>query len=295
MATSFEQDAFHTGRGVVVEKESKLRRYGFGAATDRGSIREQNEDYYGIFVPDTDELAERLGILTVIADGMGGHFSGGAASKTAVEVLETTFFEGSGATVSAFETAHETEKKRFASAAHLEASAVNRLRWSFLEANRQVFERVGEGRGGMAGTTCTAILLLAETMHIAHAGDSRAYLLRGGDLTQLTEDHSVVGEMVRKGILSRRDANKHPHRNIITRAMGLRDTLEVDIQESVTVARGDRIILCTDGLFSMVDEDEIAGIASKGTPAKACQKLVKRAKEEGGIDNITVVIAEKLH
>jgi protein phosphatase len=278
----------------VAEKESKLRRYAFGAATDRGSVREQNEDYYGIFVPDTDELAERLGILAVIADGMGGHFAGGAASKTAVEVLGAAYYEGSGATVSAIETAHDEEKKRFGSKAHTEASVVNRLRWAFLEANRQVFERVGEGRGGVAGTTCTAILLLPETMHIAHAGDSRAYLLRARELTQLTEDHSVVGEMVRKGVLSSRDANKHPHRNIITRAVGLREAVEVDIRESMVLARGDRIVLCTDGLFSMVDEDEIGKIAAKGVPAKACQKLVKRAKEEGGLDNITLVMAEKL-
>jgi serine/threonine protein phosphatase PrpC len=278
----------------MAEKEAKLHRYAFGAATDRGSVREQNEDSYGVFVPDTEEVIERLGILAVVADGMGGHFSGGAASKMAVETLGQAYFEGSGASVHAIESAHDREHKRFAAAGRPEASLVNRLRWAFLEANRQVFERVGEGQRGVAGTTCTAALFLPDAMLIAHAGDSRAYLLRRGALEPLTEDHSVVGEMVRKGILSRSEANRHPHRNIITRAMGLRETLEVDVRESLSLARGDRVLLCSDGLFSMIEEEEIAKIAGKGVPAKACQKLVKSAKEAGGLDNITVVLAEKL-
>jgi len=265
-------------------------RFIFGAASDRGSVRERNEDYFGIFVPETDALVESLGVLVVVADGMGGHLSGEAASKKSVEVMGRVYFEGTGAAVR--ERGHGGTLRQSRGAPT--ASAVNRLRWAFLEANRQVFETVGEGHNGMAGTTCTAIVMLPEIIHIAHAGDSRAYLIRKGGISQLTEDHSVVGEMVRKGMLSKEEAVKHPHRNVITKAVGLRGNLEVDIKESMAIEKGDRILMCSDGLFSMLDEDEIAEIAAKGTPDKACQKLVKRAKEEGGSDNITVIIAEKI-
>jgi serine/threonine protein phosphatase PrpC len=265
-------------------------KYIFGAASDRGSVRERNEDYFGIFVPETEALIEDLGVLAVVADGMGGHLSGAAASKKSVEVMGSVYYEGTGAAV--LEKGHGgvLHESRSAPA----ASAVNRLRWAFLEANRQVFETVGEGHNGMAGTTCTAAVILSNAIHIAHAGDSRAYLLRGGRIEQLTEDHSVVGEMVRKGMLSKEEAVKHPHRNVITKAVGLRGKLEVDIGESIPVQKGDRILLCSDGLFSMIGEDEIAEIGAKGTPERACQKLVKRAKEAGGSDNITVIIAEKI-
>lgn len=258
--------------------KERTSRYLFGAASDRGSVRERNEDYYGIYAPKTDELVEALGVLAVVSDGMGGHLSGAAASKTAVETLGEAYFEG-------------TEG---AAPAALAASPVNRLKWAFLEANRQVFEKVGDGRNGMAGTTCTAVVLLPDRAVVGHAGDSRAYLLRGESIRQLTEDHSVVGEMVRKGVLSKEDAQRHPHRNVITRAMGLRGSLEVDIEDSIAIAPGDRVLICSDGLFSMIGEDEIARIAAKGNPEKACQKLVKRAKDAGGADNITVVIAERI-
>jgi serine/threonine protein phosphatase PrpC len=269
-------------------------RYIIGAASDRGSVREHNEDSYGIFTPETDDLVESLGILAIVSDGMGGHLSGAEASSKSVEVMGRVYFEGTGGDAASRGRHEAVGDVRRESRGVPEAAPINRLRWAFLEANRQVFEKVGEGHNGMAGTTCTAILLLPERIHIGHAGDSRAYLLRGGDMRQLTEDHSVVGEMVRKGMLSKEEATKHPHRNIITRAVGLRGNLEVDIEESIPVERGDRVIICSDGLFSMLDEREIAEIAAKGTPEKACQNLVRRAKEEGGSDNITVIIAEKI-
>jgi serine/threonine protein phosphatase PrpC len=265
-------------------------RFIFGASSDRGSIRERNEDYYGIFVPETDALVADLGVLAIVADGMGGHLSGAAASKKSVEVLGSVYYEGTGAAVREEGHGGLLHESRGAPA----PSAVNRLRWAFLEANRQVFETIGEGHNGMAGTTCTAVVFLAETIHIAHAGDSRAYLLRKGEIKQLTEDHSVVGEMVRKGMLSREEAVRHPRRNVITKAVGLRGKLEIDISESIPLEKGDRILICSDGLFSMIDEDEIAEIGGNGTPEIACRKLVKRAKEEGGSDNVTVIIAEKI-
>ncbi|MDD4857337.1 MAG: protein phosphatase 2C domain-containing protein [Candidatus Krumholzibacteria bacterium] len=274
----------------MTSAENTSIKFIFGASSDRGSVRERNEDYYGIFVPETDALAADLGVLAVVADGMGGHLEGAAASKKSVEVLGSVYYEGTGAAVREEGHGGVLHESRGKPA----PSTVNRLRWAFLEANRQVFETVGEGHNGMAGTTCTAVVFLPEVIHIAHAGDSRAYLLRKGGIEQITEDHSVVGEMVRKGMLSREEALKHPHRNVITKAVGLRGKLEVDISESIPIEKGDRILICSDGLFSMLDEDEIARVAADGTPEKVCRKLIKRAKEEGGSDNVTVIIAEKI-
>jgi serine/threonine protein phosphatase PrpC len=262
----------------------------FGAASDRGSVRERNEDFYGIYVPETEAVLASLGVLAVVADGMGGHLSGAAASRKSVEVLGQVYFEGTGAAVR--ERGHGAELRE--SLGSLDAPAVNRLRWAFLEANRLVFETVGEGRNGTAGTTMTAAVLLPDVIHIAHAGDSRAYLIRGGGIGQLTEDHSLVGEMVRKGMLSKEEAVKHPQRNVITKAVGLRRDVDVDIRESIAIETGDRILICSDGLFAMLGEDEIAARAAVGEPDKACQKLVRRAKDEGGLDNITLIIAERI-
>ncbi len=270
-------------------KDASLR-YIFAAESDRGSVRERNEDYYGIYVPESDDIVDSLGMLAIVSDGMGGHLSGAEASKKSVEVMGRVYYDGTGAEVD--ERGHGG--KLHESRSSLSAPAVNRLRWAFLEANREVFEIVGEGRSGAAGTTCTAIVMLPDLIHIAHAGDSRAYLLSGAAFRQLTDDHSVVGEMVRKGMLSKEDAVGHLHRNVITKAVGLRGTLDVDIEESVPVAPGDRILLSSDGLYSMLGEEEIGEITANGAPDKVCKRLVKRAKEEGGSDNITVIVAEKL-
>ena len=241
-------------------------------------------------MPESDEIIGSLGVLAIVSDGMGGHLSGAEASKKSVEVMGRVYYDGTGSAVAERGHGEELHESR----SSLSAPAVNRLRWAFLEANREVFEIVGEGRNGTAGTTCTAIVMLPDMMHIAHAGDSRAYLLSKGVFRQLTDDHSVVGELVRKGMLSKEEAVRHPHRNVITKAVGLRANLDVDITESVPVAPGDRMLLCSDGLYSMLGEEEIAAIVAIGSPDKVCKKLVKRSKEEGGSDNITVIVAEKL-
>jgi serine/threonine protein phosphatase PrpC len=249
--------------------DSEEKDFSIIADTDRGSVREKNEDYYGIFQPETDELLSRLGILVVVSDGMGGHFSGAEASRAAVDVISEVFFD------------------------EAEGGAVERLEAAFREANAYIFEEVGKGVDGMAGTTCTAALLFPEFVHVVHAGDSRAYLFRRDEIEQLTIDHSVVGEMMRKGVLTKEEARNHPHRNVITRAMGLRREVQVDVIESVPLWPGDTVLLCSDGLTAMVKEEEIASIV-RGLPSeRAARRLIERAKEEGGIDNITVVIAKK--
>ena len=239
------------------------------ADTDRGLVREKNEDYYGIFEPETDDLISELGILVIVSDGMGGLFSGAQASRASVELISEIYYDEAG------------------------GEPAERLKAAFDRANNHIFSEVGKGVEGMAGTTCTAALLFPEYAHVAHAGDSRAYLFRKDEVEQLTTDHSVVGEMMQKGVLTKEEARNPPHRNVITRAMGLRRDVQVDIIESVPFWPGDTLLLCSDGLTSMVSEEEMAKAVMSLPPDEAAERLIERAKEEGGTDNITVILAKK--
>ncbi len=252
-----------------MEEKDMDKPFNIVAVSDRGSVRQNNEDYFGIFDPETDELMERRGVLAVVADGMGGHFSGSKASRAAVEVVGDAYYRES------------------------DEEAVTRLEAAVKEANATVFETVGEGRKGLAGTTCTAAALFPDRLHIAHVGDSRAYLVHEGKISQLTEDHSLVGEMIRRGSISKEKAMNHPRRNVITRAVGFSGKVEIDIYEAVPIQGGDSVLLCSDGLFTMLEESEILKVASTMTPNDACAELVKLAKSKGGEDNITIVIARR--
>ncbi|MCK4548784.1 MAG: Stp1/IreP family PP2C-type Ser/Thr phosphatase [Candidatus Krumholzibacteria bacterium] len=245
--------------------------FSISAASDRGSVRERNEDYYGIFDPETEAQQESRGVLVVVTDGMGGHFSGEEASRMVVEVMGDIYYS-------------DSEKKK---------DAKETLEIAFREANRRVFHHVGNGRKGTAGTTCTSVALFPDHYNIAHAGDSRAYLIRGGKIEQLTEDHSLVGEMVQRGLIDKEEAIRHPRRNVLTRAVGLRNEVAPDIHEEIPFKDGDKILLCSDGLFSMVPEDEIESIVEHHDPKDACRKLIEAAIKYGGDDNITAVVIQK--
>ena len=206
--------------------------------------------------------------LFVVADGMGGHVAGDIASSTAVDTI-----------------------KEESSSAN--AQDMNTLARLVLGANSRIWEKAQSDptlRG--MGTTCTLLMLDSSTAHIAHVGDSRAYLLRGGELTQVTEDHTLVGRMVKEGRLSADEAEKHPQRSIVTRALGVDSEVEVDLM-TVDLREGDRILICSDGLSSMIDSDTIASILrEESDPQVAADRLVDAANEAGGEDNITVVIVD---
>ena len=241
--------------------EGMKELFDISAISDKGRVRQKNEDYYGIFEPETEDLMKERGVLAIVSDGMGGHFSGGDASRLTVEVMSEAYFEE-----------NDRDPARI-------------LEEALCKANREVFHQVGEGRNGLAGTTCTAVVFFPDRLIIAHAGDSRAYLLREGEMEQLTHDHSVVGEMYRQGMLDEEEARTHPRRNVITKAIGLREEVVPDIMHSEKFVRGDAVLICSDGLFSMLREKEIGEIAMSVDPEKACQRLVDRANEEGGADN----------
>jgi serine/threonine protein phosphatase PrpC len=221
------------------------------AATDIGRVREGNEDSY---------LTEEP--LFAVADGMGGHRGGEVASQLAVETLERMFKEGAGD-----------------------------LPAQVQEANRVVFERSALDRkvAGM-GTTLTAALVEGDRVRLAHVGDSRAYLLRDDALRLLTEDHTLVNRMVSEGEISKEEAETHPQRSVLTRALGVDTVVDVD-DDTFQVRPDDRLLLCTDGLTSMVPEDQIGEVLrTVRDPQEAADRLVRMANEAGGVDNTTVVI-----
>jgi protein phosphatase len=242
------------------------------ARTDQGMVRSHNEDNF--------YLREDLGLL-VVADGMGGHASGEVASRLAVEVIRD-YFDDAGpdkAFVGAFDDRCLEGTNRLAAAIRL--------------ANLAIHEAAGGNAkyAGM-GTTVAAVLIQGNRMGIAHVGDSRVYLARAGELSQLTDDHSLVMEQVRREMITREQAQEAENRNILTRALGIAPEVEVDLDE-MTLADGDRILLCSDGLSTMVsDEDILAVVQGTQDVEAACETLVRMANDHGGRDNITVVLAE---
>jgi serine/threonine protein phosphatase PrpC len=224
-----------------------------GVATDKGQVREGNEDAYLVEPP-----------LYAVADGMGGHRGGEVASQLALETIADLFRKG-------------------------DVPLAEQVR----RANRAVFDRSGADRAvaGM-GTTLTAALVQGELAHLIHVGDSRAYLLRAGTLRQLTEDHTLVNRMVKAGEITEEEAEVHPHRNVITRSLGTEADVDLD-QQDIGLLAGDRLLLCSDGLTGMLSEEQVQAILESTPPAQeAADRLVRAANRAGGVDNITVVVLD---
>ena len=238
--------------------------------TDKGLSRTNNEDS---FYSDKD-----LGLF-VVADGLGGHSAGEVASRMAVEAL-SGYIRKSCAGGEPLIGRSDSGR----------SDASNRLVSGIRLANQVVCEAAKNNPSwqGM-GTTIVAALADGNRVSIAHAGDSRAYLVRSGTISQLTDDHSVVAEKVRKGLMSKEEAEGSGIRNVITRALGYDEAFEVDVTE-IDILDGDRLLLCSDGLSTMVsDDDALMIIASDDLPQSVCTKLVDEANNNGGKDNITVI------
>ena len=242
--------------------------------SDRGLRRELNEDAYA-YAPELD--------LFLVADGMGGHAAGEIASRIAVDsisefILHTKEDDGT------WPHAYDEHFKR----------STNRLMAAVRLANTRVLEAMRkDARLRGMGTTVVACLADGETMSVAHVGDSRAYMIRNNQLQRITNDHSWVFEQVQAGMLTEAEAEKHPLRNVITRALGGALQVTPDASE-IEVKEGDVFLLCSDGLTGMVPEDEILRIVSEqtGDLEKACQKLIDIANERGGLDNVTAILVK---
>lgn len=232
--------------------------------TDIGRKREINQDY--VFA--TDETVGNLPNLLVVADGMGGHRAGDFASRFTVEVL-----------------AEEVQNSKETHPEQILGNAIQ-------TANERLMEEAAkDSRLEGMGTTLVAATILDHVLYFANVGDSRLYLINK-EIRQLSKDHSMVEEMVRLGGLTEEEAKHHPDKNIITRAMGVKDKVEPDFFE-YRLKGGDTILMCSDGLTNMVDDDEIFQIVKSARDiVEAVETLIQRANENGGSDNIGIVLAQ---
>ena len=230
-------------------------------------VRSENQDSLGKFPEGSLDLSLPKGQLFVVADGMGGHNAGRAASETAVRALGETYLGNPG------------------------NDLVAALREAFQAANTQIYDQslADPAFAGM-GTTCTALVLKDGHGLIGHIGDSRVYRITRRSITQLTNDHSKVAELVRRGIITREQSRTHPERSQLYRALGTRPQAEVDFVTSVRLSGECSFLLCSDGLYNHVTEDEMQSIVLARSPDEACETLIGLANERGGYDNITVEV-----
>jgi serine/threonine protein phosphatase PrpC len=240
--------------------------------SDVGRVRTNNEDSF--------RIVEALNLF-ILSDGMGGEAHGEVASAMAVDVINKyceSEKEDSGATVLDEVPATLSSRTR-------------RLKNAVAQANFQIFQAAQKNpeQRGM-GATITALWLKDTLLSIAHVGDSRAYLLRSGNLQQLTNDHSLVAEQVRRGLITPQQAEESEMQSVLLRALGAHPEVEIDVDEVAIIPR-DVLLLCSDGLTRMVTEPEIAGaLQAETVPAAAAERLIALANENGGIDNVTVIV-----
>lgn len=230
------------------------------ALSDVGRRRRSNEDCHGVVTA--------LG-LYVVCDGMGGHNAGKVASDLATGALVRAVSDLEG----------------------MSATPAERLRYAVAKANQEVHRTASSDRelAGM-GTTLVALLARDGRVALAHVGDSRAYLVRGGAIRQLTVDHSLVGELLRRREITAEVAREHPHRHVLTRALGVRDVVEPDLME-LSPSGDDVFVLCSDGLTNHVRDEEIAeAVGAGGDLGRACRELVALANARGGEDNTTLLL-----
>jgi protein phosphatase len=244
----------------------------FGAKTDVGLKREHNEDSLC--------ADPKLGLF-VVCDGMGGRNAGEVASTLAVDIIQKHLGDaqknGELPLIGTYNDKLSPQTNRLASAVRLANQVVNGA------------SRAKPGQSGM-GTTVVSALIDGPTLSVAHAGDSRMYLIRGMNMHALTVDHSLVAEQVRQGVLTEEQAEMSAQKNIVTRALGVEETLQIDLDE-IELAKGDIILLCSDGLTKGVKANEIMKVLrQEKEPQAACDRLIKLANDAGGEDNTTVIV-----
>ena len=236
--------------------------------SDIGCLRKNNEDSFGYWEPEDEEQFARKGRLAIVADGMGGYEGGQEASRLAVDTMTAVYRGYAGddpqqALIEGLQTAHE-EIRRYGS----EHPALR----------------------GM-GTTCTAAAIVQDALYYVHVGDTRLYLIRDGQITQVTRDHSYVGRLVEAGMISREEAETHPQRNILTAALGTNPELVMDSPGHPEPLRPeDALVICSDGLWGLVHDREILTAVEKQSAEAAGRDLIDLARKRGGPDNITAII-----
>jgi serine/threonine protein phosphatase PrpC len=227
-----------------------------------GPVREDNQD--AVFLPEV-ALAQEKGYLFALADGMGGYANGALASKLALETLSNDFYNRNG-------TPGQVS-----------------LRKGVENANLQIFKAAQQLGSGRMGTTLTAAFICGSSLFLAHVGDSRAYLVRGQKAAVLTNDHTTVGDLVRMRVISPEKVRDHPNRSILTRSVGLTMFINPELSR-FSLREGDRLLLCSDGMWSVIEDREFADLSVAAPTAQAlCQSLIDLALERETDDNISVV------
>lgn len=252
---------------IAPRVELKIRpKVSIGAKTDLGRVRENNEDKLEFYVPATDDELASRGMIFVVCDGMGGHEAGQIASELACKTFIDVYKN------------HPSESQEEAA------------RSAVVAANRFVLDvaRAVPSRKGM-GTTISVLLVVQNKAVVAQVGDSRVYRLRAGTIVQVTTDHTWVEETVALGTLSREEAEAHPYKHVLTRAIGTEQDVKVDVF-SDEVEEGDVYLLCSDGLTNHVDNETIGEVLGELGPAEAAWDLVGKALVGGGSDNTTAII-----
>ncbi len=242
-----------------------------GLRTDVGRRREHNEDSLGVYRPDHETELERRGLLMLVADGMGGYAAGEVASRVAVDTVSAEYY---GDPTSSIE------------------DALGRALQLANDAVRDEAARNSE-RAGM-GTTIAAAVICRGELAAANVGDSRVYLCRAGVLRQITHDHSWVAELMAAGKLTAEEAKRHPMRNVVTRSLGGRADVDVEIYPRSALQPGDIVVVCSDGLWGMISGDQIQEIIVPLSAQAAADALVAAANEAGGHDNISAIVCRVL-
>jgi len=235
--------------------------------SDVGKKRSRNEDSCAMCAPDDQRVVQDRGMLFAVADGMGGVSGGDFASRLSLQTIVEEYY------------------------ARREATIPSRLTESVGQANRRIYQEAENHPEyyGM-GTTVSLVLVDGDHAYIAHVGDSRVYLLRKGEpIWQVTDDHSLVAEQVRNGYISEEEARTHSLKNLITRAVGTKDSVNVDLF-AVQIKQGDTLLICSDGLSNVVDDEQLANAMSGDSLQGAARVLVGRALEAGAPDNVTAVL-----
>lgn len=235
--------------------------------THCGNVRSNNEDSVSLVRPRNAAQQESHSLLAIVADGMGGHEGGELASRLAVETIERAWLNSAVAPVAVLEAA-------------------------FVEANRAIYRaaRMNANLKGM-GTTCVALAVCNDEAWWAWIGDSRLYLLREGRAYRMSEDHTVVQEMLRHGLITAEDARDHRDRSVLARAVGTREHIEPGLgSEPIRIRPGDRLLLCSDGLHDLVEDEEMVRTTADRSAAESANRLLSLALERGGHDNISIIL-----
>lgn len=239
--------------------------------SDVGCVRTNNEDSARFIRPTDAQLRTQRGYLAIVADGMGGHAAGEVASALAVEVVAKTYYE-------------------------LNEPPEDALHKALHRANQAIWQAASQRAGHRnMGTTCTAVALIDDRFWLAHVGDSRLYHLKNGEAIALSTDHTQVQQLLDKQMISAEEALRHPDRNVLTRALGTHTSVSIDLADSAyTLAYGERLLLCSDGLYEYISPDELARFGMASTLSLDARYLIDLAKLRGGHDNLTVVLIERM-